>query len=197
MKPVAMLWNAVALAAVMAVAAPAWAQSPAPPAPPPGPAWEDPGFDAPGLAMDLEGGDPGEGPDFETGPGNPGGPGDDGMGRGMGRTGRGGRMGRGARGMELMRELDLTREQRDRLADLRDKQARVAIRARADLATAGLDMRRLMRAENPDRAAINRQIDRMAQLRAEMAKARIAGMLDMRSVLTPEQREKLRGHRGT
>jgi len=97
--------------------------------------------------------------------------------------------------MEMMRDLDLTREQRDKLAELRERRQRAAIRGRADLETAGLDLRKLLRAENPDRAAIGRQIDRIAMMRAEMQKGRVNAMLDMRAVLTPDQREKMRGER--
>lgn len=92
--------------------------------------------------------------------------------------------------MEMMRELDLSKEQREKMADLHEKHERAAIRMRADLQTARLDLRRMMRAEKSDRMAINRQIDRMAQLRADMQKARVGMMLDMRGLLTPEQRER-------
>ena len=105
---------------------------------------------------------------------------------------RGPGMERRMRHAGLMRELDLSKEQRDKIADLREKQQRSAIRSRADLQVARLDLRRMMRADKPDRAAINRQIDHMTQLRSDMEKARVAMMLDMRSVLTPEQLEKAR-----
>ena len=97
--------------------------------------------------------------------------------------------------MERMRELDLSKEQQEKIADLREKQAYRAIRLRADLQTARLDLRRMMRAERTDRLAINRQIDRLAQMRAEMAKARVGTMLDIRGLLSPEQRERARGWR--
>ena len=97
--------------------------------------------------------------------------------------------------MERMRELDLSKEQQEKIADLREKQAYRAIRMRADLQSARLDLRRLMRAEKADRVAINRQIDRLAQMRAELAKARVGTMLDIRSLLSPEQRERARGWR--
>jgi len=93
---------------------------------------------------------------------------------------------------DVLGELDLSKEQRERIADLREKQERSSIRLRADLQTARLDMRRLMRADRADRMAINRQIDRIAQLRAEMEKARVGTMLDVRGMLTPEQLERAR-----
>ena len=105
---------------------------------------------------------------------------------------RGPGMERGMRRANLLRDLDLSKEQRDKIADLRDKQQRSAIRSQADLQVARLDLRRLMRADKPDRAAINRQIDRVTELRSELEKSRVGMMLDMRSVLTPEQLEKVR-----
>jgi len=101
---------------------------------------------------------------------------DGGDGPGGGR--HGGMRGRAARAFG---NLDLSKEQRN------------AIRLRSDLETARLDMRRLLRADKPDRAAINRQVERMASLRSDLVKARIGMMLDVRDVLTPEQREKMRG----
>lgn len=93
---------------------------------------------------------------------------------------------------DMLRDLDLSKEQRAKIADLREKQERDAIRMRADLQTARLDLRRMMRADKADRAAINRQIDQLAELRAQMEKARASTLLDIRSVLTPEQLERVR-----
>ncbi len=154
---------------------------------------EDPGPDAAGL-------DAGEGEDL--GPLSGGGPmviEMTGMGGGMGGPGAGGmrmRMMRGA-GMraELMAALKLTDAQKEKLADLRDRQQREAIQARADLQLATLDLRRLMRVERPDRSAIDAQIDKIAERRAAMRKSQIATMFDMRDVLTAQQRDLLKQKR--
>ena len=128
-----------------------------------------------------------------------GGFGDDAMAAERGGMGRGGarmRRGPGAGGMGDLREkLNLTDEQRSRLADIRDRQARAAIPIQSDLRLAALDMRKLMRAERPDRRAIDQQIDRISGLRAQLHKSRVAGMLDARAVLTPAQQKLLREHR--
>jgi Spy/CpxP family protein refolding chaperone len=100
------------------------------------------------------------------------------------------------RRMDMMRELDLSKDQREKVEALRERQERSTIRMRADLQTSRLDLKRLMRAERPDRMAINRQIDRLAQQRADMQKARVGMMLDMRGLLTPEQQERARERRG-
>jgi len=153
----------------------AWAQEPAGP----------PDADDPELWSALED-DPPPGPMMEHGP----------MGHGP-MMGHAGRMGAGmGPGMDmhgaLMRALDLTPEQRERMAAARDRQARKAIQARADLALAQLDLHKLMRQEKPDQRAIEAQIDKMAGLHAGLQKSRVATLFEMRAMLTPEQQKKLR-----
>jgi Spy/CpxP family protein refolding chaperone len=106
--------------------------------------------------------------------------------------GAGLRAGPGPRRIELSRELKLTAQQRERLAGIRERQLRKRIQSRADLALERLDLRQLLRAESPSLAAIGAQIDRIARTRAELAKSRVAGLLEMREVLSPEQRRMLR-----
>lgn len=120
-----------------------------------------------------------------------------GGGAGPGRDGPRMRRGPGGQGMEDLREkLNLTDDQRSRLADIHDRQARAAIPIQADMRIAGLDLHKLMRADRPDRHAIDVQIDRMAGLRARLQKSRVATLLDARAVLTPEQQKLMREHRG-
>jgi len=165
------LWVAVLVLGLAAGAASIRAQG-REEAPAPGPHPEaagpgvEQGFDMPGL----------DGMDFE---------GDDGHGPGGG-------MG----SPEMQKKLNLTDDQRTRLADIRDRQARAAIPIRSDLEIAGLDMRKLMRADKPDSKAIDAQIDKMAGLRARLQKSRVASMLEARAVLTPAQQKILRESRG-
>lgn len=117
-----------------------------------------------------------------------------GMGPGMGamhgmRGGPGMRRGGGAR---VLAQLDLTPAQHEKLADLHERQMRADIQVRADIATGMLDLHKLMRADRPDKAAIDRQVDRLAALRATRQKAHIGTMLEARTVLTPEQQKKAR-----
>lgn len=116
-------------------------------------------------------------------PSAPGGPGMRGMGRG------------GAARAELRKQLNLTEAQQDKLADIRDRSARAAIPIQGDLRIAALDLRKLVRADKPDARAIDAQIDKIAGLRAKLQKSRMAGMLEARSVLTPEQQKLLRDAR--
>jgi Spy/CpxP family protein refolding chaperone len=128
---------------------------------------------------------PGGGKGMGRGPGaGPRGPGV-GMGRepGMGR-GRG--MGPGA----LMRELDLTEAQREKAADLHERALQKTVQLRADLASGRIELRRLMRTGSPDARAVDAQIDRLSALRGSIQKARVATMLELRGMLTPEQRKR-------
>lgn len=148
--------------------------------------WEsEDGFDEPAFAGDEEGGDGDRRIVIRrrTGPGGLRALRGLGMGRGLGRHGG---MGRG------FAALDLTDAQRERLAAIHERQARRGIQARADLQLARLDLRKLMRAEAPNTAAINAQIDRLARMRADLQKSHVATRLEARAVLTPEQRKQLR-----
>ena len=142
------------------------------------------------LAVDPGAGDPATAPRGDDGqrmgrrPSMRGGPG---MGRGQGM---------GERPADLARELKLSGEQREKLADIRERQLRRSIQARADLALARLDLRKLLHAETPSLAAVGAQIDKIARIRAELAKSRVASALEMRNVLTVEQRKLLRERRG-
>jgi len=185
------LWVAVMILGLTAAAVATRAQD-RPAGPAVGEAGDRPGGPAAGEASDL--GDledmdglgmllaAGMDPDAETaqGPGGPMGPGM--HGRGQGRAAR----------EDLQKKLNLTDEQRTKLADIHDRAARAAIPIQGDLKIAGLDLRKLVRADKPDQRAIDAQIDKMAGLRAKLQKSRVASMLEARSVLTPAQQKTLR-----
>jgi len=155
---------------------------------------EDMGGPGPGDHGPMAGGPPMGGRHMgpggmHGGPGmGPGGPG--GMRGGMGMR-HGGPGMRGGMMHARLAMLDLSEAQRDRMHTIREAQQRKGIQMRADLQLARLDMAKLMRADKPDQAALNAQIDRLARLRADAAKARLSGHLEMRSVLTAEQIKKL------
>ena len=99
----------------------------------------------------------------------------------------------GGRRLErLAKELDLTGAQRTKIREAGERQMRRGIQERADLEIARLDLRQLVRADKPDQTAIDAQVDRIAGMRAQLQKERLATMLDMRSMLTDAQRAKLR-----
>jgi Spy/CpxP family protein refolding chaperone len=171
-------WWSMGLATLLAVGPVAVANAQEAP-PPPRAEQGAPGFDR----MDAAMGDEDLGPEMDLIAANDG-PGEMGGGRG------------GERRAEMMKQLNLSDDQRKRLADIRDKRQREVIPIESNLKIAGLDFRKLVRADHPDTRAINAQIDRIASLRASMQKSRVAGMLEARSVLTPEQQQMLRDRVG-
>jgi Spy/CpxP family protein refolding chaperone len=116
------------------------------------------------------------------------------MHRAHGRHGRMGAM-RG-RGRDVMAQLDLNDRQKEQIQTIKDAQQRRMIPIRASLEEAGLDLRDLMRADNPNQGRIDAAIDRLADLRADAHKERVKSMLQIRDVLTDEQKKKLKDARG-
>lgn len=108
------------------------------------------------------------------------------------RHGGGGMMGGGGHGMRgRFAGLDLTDEQRAKMRDLHEAQARKAVQRRADMQLAKLDLHKLMREDRPNSATVNLHIDRIARLHAEGLKARFETHMQARALLTPEQRKQL------
>jgi Spy/CpxP family protein refolding chaperone len=66
------------------------------------------------------------------------------------------------------------------------------IKTRAEVQVRGIELRELLRADNPDRDAVMKKIDEISALRTEMAKEDVDALLQAKSVLTPEQQKKIR-----
>jgi Spy/CpxP family protein refolding chaperone len=182
MAPAFLMMAALAAFTVLAVAPAARAQ---------GPVTDEPAFaDAAGGDFEAEMADAPDG--CEGCPLGMCAPGMGGMHRG--RQGMGccaGGMGAGMRERHaaMMEKLKLTAQQKEKMADLREAQQRRMIGVRGGLAEARLDLRKQMRAAAPNQAQIDATIDRMATLRADAQKSRIATHLAMRGLLTESQRK--------
>ena len=108
-------------------------------------------------------------------------------------------MSRGPASMQhraMMEKLNLTEVQTKKIEDIRYQHQKKAITLRADLESARLDLGRMMRADQPDSRAINSQIDKLGQARITLEKDRVAQMLEMRAILTPDQLKTWRQMRG-
>lgn len=104
--------------------------------------------------------------------------------------------GRMARRAEIARDLQLTDAQRDQITTIRERQTRRGIQQRGKLAEARLDLRQLLRDDHADRARLDHQVETLVQLRSDLMKSRLETLVEMRSVLTPDQRKKLRDELG-
>jgi Spy/CpxP family protein refolding chaperone len=92
----------------------------------------------------------------------------------------------------LAERLKLTDEQRKKLESLRVEHQKQQIAHRAKVQTATLELRQLMRADTPDKAAIERKMNEIAKLRVDGNMRRFNHLQSMRELLTPEQQQALR-----
>jgi len=92
----------------------------------------------------------------------------------------------------IRQQVGITDEQvaaiRKQVSDFR----KTEIRNRADLQVKRIDLRDLLAAEKPDRAAINAKLQEISSAQLALEKSRIDFRLNMRDAITPAQREKLR-----
>ena len=82
----------------------------------------------------------------------------------------------------------LTDEQRKKLdaLELETEKAVLPVRARIDVLDA--ELKQMMLAENPDKAAVERKIDEIGGLKTQIEKKRAMHQIAVRGLLTPEQR---------
>jgi periplasmic protein CpxP/Spy len=88
--------------------------------------------------------------------------------------------------------LGLTDDQSSRLRQIVVDTQKTNIKTGADMAVRGIELRELLRADNPDHDAVMKKVDQIAALRAEMTKQDVEALLSAKSVLTPEQQKKIR-----
>ncbi len=127
-----------------------------------------------------------------------------GGGPGMHRMGMHGHRGFGERGGGMMRlaenprvraALGLTDDQVAKLHTIGVDAEKASVQNRADMQLRRIELRELMRADNPDESAIMAKMDQVNALQGKMEKARVQAMLSARSVLTTDQIKKLKAMR--
>jgi Spy/CpxP family protein refolding chaperone len=111
--------------------------------------------------------------------------GDDGMGPGMGMC------------CNLLdcKELNLTKEQVQKIKDINFAHKNAMIDLKAALEKAQLRMGQQMRDDSPDKAKALAAVKEVSAAKAQMAEARITHMFNLRGVLTTEQLEKVKACR--
>ncbi len=119
-----------------------------------------------------------------------------GRGRGMGmRGGMGGRefgLGRLLNDPDIRTQLGVTVEQAAKIRQQESDFRKTSIRSRADLQVKQIDLRDLMSADKPDRAAIDAKLQEISTARLAFEKSAVDYRLNSRDALTPAQRDKLR-----
>jgi Spy/CpxP family protein refolding chaperone len=109
--------------------------------------------------------------------------------------------GRGGREFGLARLLDdpairqqigITAEQAATIRQQESDFRKTEIRDRADLEVKRIDLKDLLEADKPDRAAIDSKLGEISAARLALEKSAIGYRLTMRDAISPTQREKLR-----
>jgi periplasmic protein CpxP/Spy len=93
---------------------------------------------------------------------------------------------------EMQQKVGVSAEQVAKIRQQETAFRKTAIQQRADLQVKQIDLRELMSADKPDRAAIDRKLQEISTSRLAMDKSRIDFRLNMKDALTPEQRAKLK-----
>lgn len=88
--------------------------------------------------------------------------------------------------------LGLNEEQATRLRQILVDTQKSQVKIGADLAVRGIELREMLRSDNPDRAAVMKKVQEISDLRAQMMKTRVEALLAGKTVLTPDQQKKLR-----
>ena len=89
-------------------------------------------------------------------------------------------------------ELGLTEIQIDSIRSIRYYTKKEVIPVQSELRLKRLELRHEMAKENPDEAKIMRLVDQISNVRAQIRKKNLRGVLKVREILTPEQRKKLK-----
>lgn len=91
----------------------------------------------------------------------------------------------------VVKQLTLTDDQRKAMDGILQDHRMKLIDLQANLEKAEVTLGPLMKADTPDRAAIESQIDKVVMARADLEKANARFLLDIRMKLTPEQWKQL------
>jgi len=89
-------------------------------------------------------------------------------------------------------ELGLTDQQAEKLRQILVDSRKTGIRTRADLQVRHMELRELLRADQPNREAVMKKVQEISDLRAQMMRQHVDSLLDAKTVLTPEQQKKVR-----
>jgi|GEM_PF-1547038 len=92
---------------------------------------------------------------------------------------------------KFMKKLGLDTKQIKKIEDLTYRADREKLDIRHQMEKNHLDLEQLMSAEKPNEAAIFSKLEKLSALELKLKKNRIGLMLKVRTILTPEQWEKL------
>lgn len=90
---------------------------------------------------------------------------------------------------KIIDELNLTETQKEHFDKVRYETQKKQIELRAKIATARLELQKLMSADSPDKSAVEKKLNEIASLKATMKMNRFNAWLETNKALTPEQQK--------
>lgn len=92
-------------------------------------------------------------------------------------------------------ELNLTDQQVTRLHQMAIEGEKASIKTQAEMRVRGLELRELLRADQPEREAVMKKVQEISDLRGQMMRQHVESLLAAKTVLTPEQQQRFRALR--
>ncbi len=99
------------------------------------------------------------------------------------------RMGMMGRGMQFMKKLNLTEEQQKQVSDIHLNVQKQLVADRAKEQTARIELRQLLKADNPDRSAIEKKMNEIADVTVQMKMRHLDAWYAINKLLTPDQQK--------
>jgi Spy/CpxP family protein refolding chaperone len=93
----------------------------------------------------------------------------------------------------IQQQVGLSDTQVAQLKKLWGEERKLAIRRRADMAIARMEMEELLDGPSIDEKALNAKLKELSDLQAATLRSRVDAQLALRRLVTPEQQQKLRG----
>tara|TARA_B100000959_G_scaffold249471_1_gene277219 strand:- start:121587 stop:122060 length:474 start_codon:yes stop_codon:yes gene_type:complete len=103
---------------------------------------------------------------------------------------------RGPSGQSMIKELNLSSEQMDKMRSVRKEMYRHRIKTKSELDLKRVDFHDELQNEKPNSAKLDKLIKEIAEIEAEMATHRLRSQVKISQILTPEQKKKMQERMG-
>ena len=90
-------------------------------------------------------------------------------------------------------QLKLNDQQKKQVEQIRFEMQKQMVGVRAKMQTARLEMRQLLNADSPDKAAIEKKMSEVAQIGVQIHSLRLNNWFEVNKILTPEQQKVWKG----
>jgi len=109
------------------------------------------------------------------------------MGRGVMSTGPGGLQ---MMGFQRLQALDLSADQWSRIREIHQNTQKQVIPKQGEIRVAQIELQQLLQAAQPNMTQVQAKVTQISTLRSQVQMLRIQGLIQVRGVLTDEQRQK-------